>query len=100
MTSLSIKLSSPAFTNNGFIPSRHSYNGENISPQLDIDQVPEGTKSLALIVDDPDAPNGTWVHWVVWNIPVVKQLKENLTALDVVPMLTQEIMKRIEEAVR
>jgi len=77
LTSLSIKLSSPAFTNNSFIPSRFSCDGENINPQLDIDHIPEGTKSLALIVDDPDAPKGTWVHWVVWNIPVTLQLKEN-----------------------
>jgi Raf kinase inhibitor-like YbhB/YbcL family protein len=65
---------SPSFTHNGPIPSRHSCDGANISPQLTWTGVPAGTKSLALIVDDPDAPDPaspkmTWVHWVLYNIP-------------------------------
>jgi Raf kinase inhibitor-like YbhB/YbcL family protein len=62
-------LSSPAFQGNGLIPSKHTCDGRDTSPPLSIGNMPEGTKSLALIVDDPDAPAGTWVHWVVWNIP-------------------------------
>ena len=65
---------SPSFLHNGAIPARHTCDGRNISPQLKWTGVPAGTKSLALIVDDPDAPNPeaprmTWVHWVAYNIP-------------------------------
>jgi len=64
-----MKLTSPVFKNNGAIPSEYTCDGEDISPELNIENVPENAKSLALIMDDPDAPAGTWVHWVVWNIP-------------------------------
>lgn len=64
-----IYLSSPAFKHNEHLPKKYTCDGENISPPLTIEQIPEGTKSLSLIVDDPDAPMGTWVHWVIWNIP-------------------------------
>ncbi len=62
------RLTSPAFQNNKAIPSTFTCDGKNISPALDIHNIPEGTLSLALIVDDPDAPRGTWVHWTLWNI--------------------------------
>ncbi len=75
-----LKLSSTAFQNNGFIPSKYTCDGRDINPPLVIENVPPGTKSLALIVDDPDAPGGTWVHWVSWNIaPDIKEIKENDT---------------------
>ena len=77
LQAINIKLTSTAFKQNAFIPSRYSCDGENINPPLDVDHMPEGTKSFALIVDDPDAPKGTWVHWVVWNIPALLHLKEN-----------------------
>lgn len=71
-------LSSPVFENNGNIPVKYTCDGTDINPPLTIDNVPAHTKSLALIVDDPDAPMGTWVHWVVWNIkPEAKGIKEN-----------------------
>ncbi len=74
------KISSTAFQNNGFIPSKYTCDGRDINPPLAIENVPPGTKSLALIVDDPDAPMGTWVHWVCWNIaPNIKEIKENDT---------------------
>ncbi len=77
MQSINIKLTSPAFKHNALIPSKYSYNGGNVNPPLEIDHIPEGTRSFALIVDDPDAPKGTWVHWVVWNIAPTLQLKED-----------------------
>ena len=72
-----LRISSTMFRDNEPIPSRYTCDGENINPPLDIYQVPEETKSLAIIVDDPDAPAGTWVHWVMWNIPVTHHFKEN-----------------------
>ena len=63
-----MKISSPSFLNNASIPKKYTCQGEDINPVLNIEEIPEGTKALALIVDDPDAPMGTWVHWVVFNI--------------------------------
>ncbi len=62
-------ISTLSFKANGYIPSKYTCEGEDISPQLSWSGIPENTKSLVLIVDDPDAPVGTWVHWVVYNIP-------------------------------
>ncbi|RME55242.1 YbhB/YbcL family Raf kinase inhibitor-like protein [Candidatus Woesearchaeota archaeon] len=64
-----MKITSPVFENNGDIPSKYTCDGKDVNPELVIEDVPENAKTLALIVDDPDAPAGTWVHWVVWNIP-------------------------------
>lgn len=73
-----LKLSSQAFGNNAAIPAHYSCKGDNISPPLDIEGVPADTASLALIVHDPDAPNGDFTHWLVWNIdPSVKRINEN-----------------------
>lgn len=66
---MALQLTSSAFNESGSIPSQYTCDGDNISPPLSWQGVPEGTKSLALIVDDPDAPSKTWVHWVVYNIP-------------------------------
>lgn len=62
-------VTSPAFANNGEIPAKYGCSGSNISPPLAIAGVPPGTKALALVVEDPDAPRGLFTHWVVWNIP-------------------------------
>jgi len=67
-----IKLLSSAFEDGEAIPSEYTCDGSDISPPLSFSSIPENTKSLALIVDDPDAPTGTWVHWLVWNIPANK----------------------------
>ena len=64
-----MKISSNAFSHGGGITSKYTCDGNNFSPPLSIDNVIKGTKSLALIVDDPDAPGGVFVHWVIWNIP-------------------------------
>lgn len=70
-------ISSTAFKNGEMIPAKYTCDGINVNPPLDIKDIPEETKCLVLIADDPDAPVGTWVHWIVWNIPVTHHIKEN-----------------------
>src|SRR5579863_7037974 len=65
---MKIQLTSDAFAQGQPIPSRHAYEQENISPYLSWSGTPPTTKSLALIVDDPDAPKGNWVHWILYDI--------------------------------
>lgn len=72
-----LDISSSAFSAQGMIPAKYTCDGENVNPPLDIEHIPEEAKCLALIVDDPDAPVNTWVHWLVWNIPVTHHIKEN-----------------------
>src|SRR6478752_6011468 len=71
---MAMTLNSPAFQQNGHIPSKYTCEGEDVSPPLAWEGVPNGAKSLLLIIDDPDAPDPkapkmVWVHWVVYNIP-------------------------------
>ncbi len=66
---MDIQLTSSAFNEGGMIPKKHTCDGQDVSPPLSWTGVPEGTKSMALISDDPDAPMGTWVHWVIYGIP-------------------------------
>ena len=61
-------LSSPSFADNGDIPAIFTCQGDDTNPQLDMSRIPESSRSLALIMDDPDAPTGTWDHWVVFNM--------------------------------
>ena len=72
-----MKLTTPEFKNNGLMPKKFTCEGDDINPALIIEGAPSNTKSLALIMDDPDAPVGTWVHWVVFNIPVTGAIEEN-----------------------
>jgi Raf kinase inhibitor-like YbhB/YbcL family protein len=66
---MTIQVSSTAFKQGSMIPIQYSGYGQDISPPLHWEGIPTGTQSLALICDDPDAPGGMWVHWVMWNIP-------------------------------
>ncbi len=85
---MSFELTSTAFENGGAIPAKYTCEGDDISPPLAWSQVPSGTKSLVLIVDDPDAPDPkhpkmTWVHWVLYDIPPdAHGLKEGIKAND------------------
>lgn len=73
-----MEINSPAFEAGGLIPPQYTCDGQNISPPMSWTNVPAHTKSLALICDDPDAPVGTWVHWVIFNLPAdLKELPEN-----------------------
>ena len=73
-----MKISSTVFAPNGLIPEKYTCDGSDVNPPLQFEEIPAGAKSLALIVDDPDAPMGTWVHWVVWNIdPKTAEIQEN-----------------------
>ena len=73
-----LSLISPAFSDKGPIPEQYTCRGQNISPPLAIPNMPAGTKSLALIMHDPDAVNTDWVHWLVWNIsPSTTEITEN-----------------------
>lgn len=64
-----MKIISSAFEDDQMIPSAYTCDADNFNPPLEIKDVPENTKSLALIMDDPDAPGGTFTHWLMWNIP-------------------------------
>jgi Raf kinase inhibitor-like YbhB/YbcL family protein len=72
-----LQVSSPAFEADQSIPSNYTCEGKGINPPLEIAGIPEKAYSLVLIVDDPDAPGKTWVHWLVWNIPITHHIKEN-----------------------
>ena len=72
-----VKLTSPEFQNHQSIPAKFTCEGQDINPSLIIEGIPKDTKTLALIMDDPDAPMGTWVHWVVFDMPVIGRIEEN-----------------------
>ncbi len=66
---MEFKLTSPAFNHGSQIPSKYTCDGDDINPHLVIQGVPQGTRSLALVMEDPDAADEVWVHWVLWDIP-------------------------------
>jgi Raf kinase inhibitor-like YbhB/YbcL family protein len=70
-------VTSPAFTDGGRISAQYTCDGADVTPPLHIHGIPEEANSLVLIVDDPDAPMGTWVHWVLWNIPIHGMIAED-----------------------
>jgi len=76
---MDIKITSSAFEDGGLIPAKYTCDGADVSPPLQWNKVPEGTKSIALICDDPDAPMGTWVHWVIFGLPAdIRELAEDV----------------------
>jgi hypothetical protein len=70
-----MKLLSRAFEHGDRIPDRHTCKGEDINPAFSIEDISEDAETLAIVVDDPDAPMGTWVHWILWNIKAEDELK-------------------------
>lgn len=77
---MAFELTSSAFAPNQTIPAKYTCDGADVSPPLAWKDAPPATKSFALVCDDPDAPVGTWVHWVVWDIPATKHdLPENVS---------------------
>lgn len=70
-------LTSTSFTHEGTIPARHTCDGAETSPPLALDGIPDGTVALAIVMDDPDAPGGTWDHWVAYDIPVTAVIPES-----------------------
>lgn len=88
---MAITITSSAFKEGGLIPAKYTCDGKNISPPLKWEQSPDGIKSFALICDDPDAPVGDWVHWVMWNIPAeVNELPENTPPVKELPDGTKQ----------
>jgi Raf kinase inhibitor-like YbhB/YbcL family protein len=77
-----MKLTSSAFENGAYIPSKYTCEGENISPPLSWDGVLDEAQVIALVVDDPDAPNGTFTHWVIYNIPKIPPALEEDASLE------------------
>lgn len=75
--STTLNVGSSAFKNEGYIPAKYTCEGKNINPPLTIADVPKGTKSLVLIMSDPDAPVKVFDHWIVWNIPPSGMIEEN-----------------------
>ena len=83
---MEIKITSSAFEDGGLIPAKYTCDGADISPSLQWEVVPEGTRSVALICDDPDAPMGTFVHWVIFGLPAeVRELAENIPSDETLP---------------
>lgn len=75
--SSTLVIKSPAFEDNEFISSKYTCDGVNVNPEISIGEIPKNTKSLAIIVDDPDASSGSFCHWLMWNIAPKNSIKEN-----------------------
>ncbi len=81
-----MKITSTSFEDGGMIPRKYACDGEDISPPLAWTEIPDSTKTLALICEDPDAPVGTWVHWVIFNIPASERaLHEHIPSINRLP---------------
>lgn len=83
---MAFTLSSSSFQNGGDIPKKYTCEGADVSPELSWTAPPQGTRSFALIADDPDAPAGTWTHWVLYDLPPdTHNLEENVAKVDELP---------------
>jgi len=83
---MSFEISSSSFPADGFIPKKYTCEAADVSPELSWSGAPQGTKSFALIADDPDAPAGTWTHWVLYDLPPnLTNLAENTPKVDELP---------------
>ena len=88
---MEMKVTSPAFKDAGFISVKYTCDGEDVSPALEWPSVPDETKSMALICDDPDAPRGTFVHWVLYDLPAdTRKLPQNVAAGGTLPDGTRQ----------
>ncbi len=89
---MAFRMTSPAFDNGAAIPRRHSCVGEDLSPPLEWDEPPPGTRSFALLCDDPDAPGGTFRHWAIFDVPPERRrLAEGLRPVSAVDGMPQAI---------
>jgi Raf kinase inhibitor-like YbhB/YbcL family protein len=79
---MSFTIKSTAFSEGGTIPKQYTCDAADTSPALTWADAPQGTQSFALIADDPDAPVGTWTHWIIWNIPPGQALPEGVAKTD------------------
>lgn len=73
-----LNVTSKSFNEGGTIPQKFTCDGINVNPSLDISFIPNQAKSIAILMEDPDAPINTWIHWLVWNIPVMHVITENI----------------------
>lgn len=86
MTTMTFTITSPSFGNGEYIPKKHACGGEDVSPALSWDGLPGAAKSVAVIMDDPDAPAGAWVHWIIFDLPAsAKGVKENAPRTEALP---------------
>ena len=88
--SMSFSIKSAAFAEGAAVPKKYTCDGADVSPALEWSGAPAGTKSLALIADDPDAPVGTWTHWIAWNIPADHALSEGVQKQESLPDGTRQ----------
>lgn len=90
---MAMELKSSAFQSGAEIPRKYTCDGADVSPPLRWENTPAGTKAFALIADDPDAPAGTWVHWVIYDIPgETRELAEGLKPMETLPNGTKQGM--------
>ena len=81
-----MEIRSSGFDDGAMIPKKYTCDDIDISPPLKWSKVPDGTKTFAIICDDPDAPMGTWVHWVIYNLPAnINELSEDVPSLEILP---------------